>query len=294
MSTTNPSIPSPDGTCHLLRLPFELRNKIYDYALSEEDGIGYLEDKSYVGRLVHLASSTTPTDDPRTSTRKFVKSEHIARCGKIELVLANQLQFVNRQLRMETRGLGLARNDLTILLPNRYNTIITFPRLVQCLSARQKKVLRNITLDQSVELPRQLLSDSFYLDAFETILDFARTHPNVKISLPAPHLQPEFGARFVFQVSAAILAARKEEPYMSRFLLPCVFDFVKTRMDDIQRASFWRSCFRGGVPENIRLFPWGEFDEAKTREELENIPCRDDAAWNEWLDAIGEIYENGF
>jgi hypothetical protein len=39
--STDPVIPSANGTCHFLRLPGELRNVIYAYALNEPAGIRY-------------------------------------------------------------------------------------------------------------------------------------------------------------------------------------------------------------------------------------------------------------
>ncbi|KAF2244819.1 hypothetical protein BU26DRAFT_522567 [Trematosphaeria pertusa] len=45
----------------LLRLPGELRNTIYEYALTEPRGIYYCEDKNGVGRLC-LGSDVKSTD----------------------------------------------------------------------------------------------------------------------------------------------------------------------------------------------------------------------------------------
>ncbi|KAF2877747.1 hypothetical protein BDV95DRAFT_600449 [Massariosphaeria phaeospora] len=81
--------PPANGRCMLLELPAELRNHIYDYTLSEENGVRYREGEN--GQAMLCLRDTTPED------------------GTIE---ANQLQYVNKQFRAETRCLGFKLNDL--------------------------------------------------------------------------------------------------------------------------------------------------------------------------------------
>ncbi|KAF2495185.1 hypothetical protein BU16DRAFT_561481 [Lophium mytilinum] len=70
MSSTDPSIPPVDGSCYLLGLPRELRDEVYEYALTSDEDFLY--------------------DD--------------------QLDGFNQLQYVSKQLRAETLGLTLKLN----------------------------------------------------------------------------------------------------------------------------------------------------------------------------------------
>lgn len=79
---------SSQSDCHLLRLPRELRDYIYAFALYEPDGIFYYRDEQHQPRF----------------TRAENDKEGI-----------NQLKFTCRQLRAETRGLELESNELVFV-----------------------------------------------------------------------------------------------------------------------------------------------------------------------------------
>lgn len=101
-----------DQYCSFLELPGELRNAIYSYALREPAGLRFRQDDYGVGRLeiTSLAVPSTPTVYFATcKTENIVKRE----IAKAALGAANQLQYVNHELRKETRGLGIRCNDLS-------------------------------------------------------------------------------------------------------------------------------------------------------------------------------------
>ncbi|OAG16618.1 hypothetical protein CC77DRAFT_1065068 [Alternaria alternata] len=139
----------------LLQLPGELRNKIFEYALTIDDGICYREDKLGVGWLCLHPQQTerdvgelaqTPaagasgeeledeaparkrrrlTKTGRTTKKPVVATRKMRRPAQVTVnghVVANQLQFVNHQLRSETRALVIRYNDIHILGEYRYLT----------------------------------------------------------------------------------------------------------------------------------------------------------------------------
>ncbi|KAH7091161.1 hypothetical protein FB567DRAFT_616620 [Paraphoma chrysanthemicola] len=132
-----------------LRLPGEVRNCIYAYALSEPKGVYHREDADGVSWLC-LHDSTT--DKPVATTNKEVitkrgrakrrklnngllqnvqvdaKSEsrdmRVRACDNLYIV-ANQMAFVSHQLRFETKGLGLRYNVLYIFKDSYHDVIQT-------------------------------------------------------------------------------------------------------------------------------------------------------------------------
>ncbi|KAH7091162.1 hypothetical protein FB567DRAFT_577103 [Paraphoma chrysanthemicola] len=165
----------------LLRLPGELRNRIYAYSLSEEQGISYREDKNGVAWLclrehngdvqtlfvvedipgsVTAAKESNEEIDEESHTLKRRKlnngkqKEPLFRADEIEsdarvracdtrYIVANQLQFVNRQLRDETRGLGLRYNDIYIFCFSE-----GVRSLLKSLSHTQRTWLRRLVVRQ--------------------------------------------------------------------------------------------------------------------------------------------------
>ena len=134
----------------LLQLPGELRNRIFEYALTIDKGIYYREDKLGVGWLClhpqnfeedveRLSETPAPvgrvqesdddapmrkrrkisetnltTNKPVSDTKKTINQGLVRVNGH---VVANQLQFVNKKLRSETKALVIRHNDIHILGP---------------------------------------------------------------------------------------------------------------------------------------------------------------------------------
>ncbi|KAF2877767.1 hypothetical protein BDV95DRAFT_600466 [Massariosphaeria phaeospora] len=85
--------PPADGSCHFLRLPSEIRNLVYTYALSQPDHLlRYTENGHSRGQVIRCGYALTamsPPDDAEDANaiKTPNKSQHIE---------ANQLQYVNR------------------------------------------------------------------------------------------------------------------------------------------------------------------------------------------------------
>lgn len=105
----------------LLALPREIRDIIYEYALTEVDGLVIIE-----------------TSNQKTSTSKFKLCY-----GDEKYEEANQMKFACRQLHVETRGLGLKLNKLRFM-SNCH--MMSFRRFLSTCSIKQQQSLRRITL----------------------------------------------------------------------------------------------------------------------------------------------------
>jgi hypothetical protein len=115
------SIPPP-GPSRILALPRELRDIVYDYALTEDDGL-LLVERSH----------------PNASTRSFKGCSHNSRNWD-----ANRLQHVCRLLYAETKGLGLGLNELTFDSLQPSADFGAF--FARCLTYQQQRI-RKVTVD---------------------------------------------------------------------------------------------------------------------------------------------------
>jgi hypothetical protein len=98
-------LPTYRMSISLLSLPGEVRNEIYRLALFDSDGLDYAEDDAGVAWLcVRRSRSATPSEQCGHIMIQETEDEH--------RVVANQLQFVCRQLRSETRSLSIRYNDI--------------------------------------------------------------------------------------------------------------------------------------------------------------------------------------
>jgi hypothetical protein len=124
----DPSIPSSDGTCHLFRIPGELRNRINQFALSfGGQGLYVKEDVDYKppmfvkelgpnGRFFRRGATWEERMYNYIQTKASYRPKLYIRPDDTEEV--NQLKYVCRQLYNETRGVALLFNDLIFLRRN--------------------------------------------------------------------------------------------------------------------------------------------------------------------------------
>jgi hypothetical protein len=94
----NPSTTPLDGPCFFYQLSRELRDMVYEYALSVPEGV--------LMEIRHIGGSN---DEDGDSDSVLVPS--IIRNGRV-LGEVNQLRYVSQQLRLETEGIVLRVNDV--------------------------------------------------------------------------------------------------------------------------------------------------------------------------------------
>jgi hypothetical protein len=135
MLTCDPSVP-PLGPNRLLALPRELRDIIYDFALTEDEGMMLVE-----------------RHDLNTSARSFKG------CKKNDPTWElNQLKSTSKQLYAETKGLGLGLNELSIRSEQQ---IADFGIFIATCSPGQQKRIRRVTLSSNDNFPAEAIRAFF-------------------------------------------------------------------------------------------------------------------------------------
>ncbi|KAH3961202.1 hypothetical protein HBI56_209920 [Parastagonospora nodorum] len=103
----------------LLLLPGEVRNLIYKFVLTSNSGQLFCKEKRSLQPTPNRHSSTHETEPLASSDKRIALYYEHLRPGSLKLyedeygiVEANQLQYVCRSLRNETKGLGLKYNNI--------------------------------------------------------------------------------------------------------------------------------------------------------------------------------------
>jgi hypothetical protein len=125
---------SLDNICHFSQLPGELRNKVYEYALTEENGLIFQIENN-----VGILRSGTVTTEVAPECAHMNPSPH----AQPYTASANQLQYVSRQLRAETKGLGIRFNDITFVGEKAIKHAVRF---LKVLPPSELRYLRTITI----------------------------------------------------------------------------------------------------------------------------------------------------
>ena len=246
----DPRIPPADGVCHLFRLPGELRNRIYEYALTEANGLLYREDERGIGHLClvdkphgeHcLAASKNykPSQHPRHlqqpgypgNKQPYKERAHASAGEQSEDIKdnklgtfdeANKLRFVNQQLFQETRGLGMHYNDISFEEHFSHDAYA----MAQC-----ENFLRSCSTEEKEHVRRLVISSSAYdmlrlLDGPAIIPTFCRMFPRANIHY---HLAELSGAydNFLYH---ALLVTRA----------------LQRRADFIKKSGWWQCKTRKG------------------------------------------------
>ncbi|KAF2267463.1 hypothetical protein CC78DRAFT_566211 [Lojkania enalia] len=268
-------------SCSLLRLPRELRDMIYRYALSHYDGLFYHRVEDYKAN--------------------FYSSEDA-------FYEFNQLKYACRQLYHETAGKELIRNDLIFVSrPDRKGKYLERPTGVQFLGfldmchevwrQRIRRVwLRNyckIEQDRG-ENPRDL----------HIIIDYCKIHPRTTVFwelsqinwLNCPAILISEGLHWETAFRGTELSSKCAK-----------YKVAWIGGSQMVYTSLWR-CWksmgprRGGreiedinVP-NFRFMPWGrdQFDEKKFRQSIDTQePTLEDEIKKAWLELVREWYTVG-
>jgi len=170
-----------NSTSPLLRLPGELRNRIYEYALQTDDDDGLKFDsgvRSYEG--VSSDDGFDGHNIPRFIPYAVSRSDHF-----------NQLKLTCRQLYKETAGLELQVNRVHFMThwSDKFGPGQLFLTFIRNCAATKRGCFRDIYLWTSTHTQVPKLGQSFEpKDVMCELAEYCRQHPQVNINYAVPYL----------------------------------------------------------------------------------------------------------
>jgi hypothetical protein len=207
---------SQPSSSRLLDLPRELRDMIYEYALTEDQGLLLVErddtQKSFRG--------CRPTD-PSTES--------------------NCLKYVCRQLYYETKGLGLGLNDLTIRSEFREQTE-DFTTFFATCSAGQQQCIRKVTLCTDYVLFTGFEESDSQLP-FGQLLQMNTSHPHITFHLYLAYLNESSGGDWFIREATLLHYAKHGN---------VKHPIVNNRLHDFCREGHF---FSPKIPNQVQVFP---------------------------------------
>lgn len=261
----------------LLALPRELRNLIYEHALTEPLGLSTAPNSSPIG-LIQLCAFTTRQ--------------------RILALDSNQLRYVCRQLHAETNALGLKYNTI-YFQPEIYSTATVydiFARFRNLSSARSLQSLRRIVLLDAFtcHYPGSVgkMIKRFFHDQ-DGIVNFARGYPNVIVVVRFRWANDLSVGRYISLANDLSELLRGTRPFSE----PDVPD------DPLLKGHADRH-FDFGCPENLRFAPTLERDEhrmihnaiskSQTLNPVRTLDqLRNDKSMQEMVAVVKRIHEEG-
>jgi hypothetical protein len=290
MTFTNANNPQADRS-PFLELPGELRNTIYSYALSEPAGLRFRQDDYCIGRLESMDSPVPPRQLVSIMTCKteaMVRKDVARNASRV----ANQLQYVNKELRRETRGLGIRYNDLFF---EQLHDALLF---IDICPQEVIQYLGTLKLIKGLYTTHGDPSDSL-LDTHQEkhmrLFQFCIANPSITLHNTVTgwkHTDPLF-------VPYAILVRMQFRKCSS-----CIADFFTdptTRSRVLSVTSRKVAHITHTLPENLKFFPEDEaFDEevfraACTGEKLicDLLDHAVEGGVERWVPLVRKIYEEG-
>lgn len=267
----------------LLDLPAELRNHIYEYSLAEPLGLRFVEDLTGTGRLClrqgHEYKDYLNADRSHVAIQEF---------PVLEGVIANQLQFVNRQLRKETKGLGIRVNTLIFASIKDHNcgVLRRFLAFVKKLPSAQHKHLSTVILKDR--------GAREWAPNLEGVSRFCRSHPRVTVRMHMWKTHP-IGHDFILTAVLVKQVYRRDPLFVSNVTSD---PWLQQRLLENNKKAL---SIVSALPANFRVFPaHDEFNETTFRHACAKDPiCEDIAgtiaggvdAWIPWIEAW---FQDGF
>ncbi|KAF2711600.1 hypothetical protein K504DRAFT_532166 [Pleomassaria siparia CBS 279.74] len=273
MDIRDPGMPSLDGVCHFFRLPGELRNLVYEYVLTEPDGLFHRVDDKGVERLCLVSDdgakpvsrqseplllAQNPGSTPVLHKRRKISNEQRIETkepdtenDKKKVIIvddANQLRFVSRQLFRETRGLGIRFNDLTFRNSTRegapWDTTITCMRFLKNCSAEHLRYLRNLTVDKA-------RWENCVLGVGNALFHFCRKNPHITVNCCLSYLRQD-SSKFMFHLMMVAYRTEKRPDLVSKLT------GGNTRLEDYFSGMLakFEKFPKEQMIANVRAFPW--------------------------------------
>jgi hypothetical protein len=199
---------------HLLSLPSEIRNSIYEYALTQAEGLLYHKNSNDVGQLCTRGIEDMVNNDVSEADENsgMTEKESMGQTGsddkgedeneqddtiacpesgvdtldhgrnheleeeaiEPEQVPANQLQFVCRKLRNETKGLGVRLNTIRFAAKTEGKALEQCLSFLHSLAPHHKKYIRALDIYSST-------NESEITNAPELFM-FCKEHPKSQVN----------------------------------------------------------------------------------------------------------------
>jgi hypothetical protein len=244
----------------LLQLPGELRDSIYAFSLSEAEGLFYPNDDREVGWLCLAQSSPAENNKLETSPAEARESKadrtDMIRIGQ-HYIVGNQLCFVNKQLRHETKALGLRYNKITFHC--------SYPRVVnhflQRLPIFQQQHLRQIIIKPS--------HSGWGLPPCASLIHVCNNNPGLIIRYHIPSFSLDQNPHLL-RIATRISILINED----RTIVKRLTDNVLLQQEYLQRADEMATKFTfQKMPPNIHILPRHDsLDETSFRKICEEDP----------------------
>jgi len=191
---------------HLLDLPGEIRNFIYEYVLTEEKGVSYYADEKDIGKgwLCLQDKPTVEICEAEKEQRRPYEDNHTPNSERLSAfedtqqeiihenkrfrvparhhIMANQIQFVCRQLAVETRGLSLRYNTIRIPDHQARDSSDICAEFIRTLSPKQISHLRLVIVDMHGRLRNK---------SIPLLMHFCYANPAIRLHLQLPHQRLE-------------------------------------------------------------------------------------------------------
>ncbi|KAF2135027.1 hypothetical protein P153DRAFT_380827 [Dothidotthia symphoricarpi CBS 119687] len=251
------SAPHHDSSL-LLSLPRELRDTIYEYALTEDqelfkDAFFSPQEGSATGRFSTINNTTQNRDH-------------------------NQLKYVCRQLYTETRGLSLRFNDLTFRGPNGPDLFHAF--LTHECSPAHLPRLKHVLITNHSTLKR----DTNLLPLCSSaVKSFCAAHPTVRVSVQMQNLHTDSSWSDWYLGGSAI-------QYTVRGTLPDVLPEALHAHCVGTRSVVMGKPF----PQNLRVLPKGFDEEGFRRAHVREIGRLEKEYMEGWIGQFREWAGEGF
>jgi hypothetical protein len=315
-SDMNPAFPSSDGTCHLFRLPAELRNIIYEYTLSAPNGV-VCRATNYTGHILYHFYKAKEVEV--FMDRQYQRRSEPLQAVKTEL---NQLKYTCRQLNAETKLLTTSLNEVIFynVVPNAISD-----RTVDCRNdiwpiVRVSKGVEDFIDYMSIVSNRKLkcppkvtiiVTNKYSPDNFFNFCEPATCAALLKICRQYPELVVKLRhcwldvceVNFFEKAIGLMVHLRKDHSSMERLRTH------STHTSKRQILSSWRDVELDldpvkGYPPNLRVFPrFARFDSDAYRDGVEKSVSNGAAWWvsvnwvrggiNGAVTLIEEIIEHG-
>jgi hypothetical protein len=232
----------PQPPSLLLELPGELRNRIYDYVLTETVPLYCYPSRNVAG------------------TFNLFRRKRLSSMDKG----VNQMKYACRQLHQETARLGLTLNP-RLIFPYQFRTgtpaSVTCAHFLDSLAAQQKNELNVIVVEEQVpDRVRSFYKQFFDLHGIAMLAKFAEEHPNVRVEVKLECFTNRPSGTIIPDIGCIVqLAIRGDLVWPHLYYLKAM---VRSAVEKIVR--FWRKSgfMIPPFPENLRVFPDGAFEDA--------------------------------